>query len=133
MRAAGAPPRRTIGDPVAPADEPRLQPLTRHLRARGREVGARYLEPSVEAEEAWVRTVHETAADTRAFQAECTPGYYNNEGKDSEREKRNATFGYGSPAFIKILNDWREEDGMKGVDVTYAKDEAADALARSRI
>jgi len=29
----------SLGDPVAPADEPRLQPLTRHLRARGREVG----------------------------------------------------------------------------------------------
>ncbi|WP_433028058.1 amidase [Actinomycetospora sp. CA-053990] len=29
----------SLGDPVAPGDEPRLQPLTRHLRARGREVG----------------------------------------------------------------------------------------------
>ncbi|MDD7942073.1 amidase [Actinomycetospora lutea] len=28
----------SLGDPVEPADEPRLQPLTRYLRARGREV-----------------------------------------------------------------------------------------------
>jgi amidase len=29
----------SLGDPVDPADEPRLQPLTRYLRARGRGVG----------------------------------------------------------------------------------------------
>ncbi|ROQ04637.1 hypothetical protein EDF54_2848, partial [Rathayibacter sp. PhB93] len=79
--------------------------------ARGREVGARYLEPTAEAEEAWVRTVHETALDTRAFQAECTPGYYNGEGT---RSIAGATFSPGPIAFHRLLRAWRE-DGMGDV------------------
>ncbi|QHC58808.1 NAD(P)/FAD-dependent oxidoreductase [Rathayibacter sp. VKM Ac-2760] len=79
--------------------------------ARGREVGARYLEPSAEAEEAWVRTVHETALDTRAFQAECTPGYYNGEGT---RSIGGASYSPGPIAFHRLLRAWRE-DGMGDV------------------
>jgi len=79
--------------------------------ARGREAGARYLEPSVEAEEAWVRTVHETAADTRAFQAECTPGYYNGEGT---RSIGGASYSPGPIAFHRLLREWRE-GGMDDV------------------
>jgi cation diffusion facilitator CzcD-associated flavoprotein CzcO len=79
--------------------------------ARGREVGARYLEPSVEAEEAWVRTVYETAADTRAFQAECTPGYYNGEGT---RSIGGASYSPGPIAFHRLLREWRE-GGMDDV------------------
>ncbi|OOB91784.1 flavin-containing monooxygenase [Rathayibacter sp. VKM Ac-2630] len=79
--------------------------------ARGREVGARYLEPSAEAEEAWVRTVRETAADTRAFQAECTPGYYNGEGT---RSIGGASYSPGPIAFHRLLRAWRE-GGMDDV------------------
>ncbi|KZX20570.1 flavin-containing monooxygenase [Rathayibacter tanaceti] len=79
--------------------------------ARGREVGARFLEPSAEAEEAWVRTVRETAADTRAFQAECTPGYYNGEGT---RSIGGASYSPGPIAFHRLLRAWREE-GMGDV------------------
>ncbi|MFZ8758870.1 flavin-containing monooxygenase [Microbacterium sp. HMH0099] len=79
--------------------------------ARGRAVGARYLEPSAEAEEAWVRTVQETAADTTAFQAECTPGYYNGEGT---RAIGGATYSPGPIAFHRLLRAWRE-DGMGDV------------------
>jgi cation diffusion facilitator CzcD-associated flavoprotein CzcO len=79
--------------------------------ARGREVGARYLEPTAEAEEAWVRTIRETAADTRAFQAECTPGYYNGEGT---RSIGGASYSPGPIAFHGLLRAWRE-DGMGDV------------------
>ena len=79
--------------------------------ARGREVGARYLEPSVEAEAAWVRCVQETAADTRVFQAECTPGYYNGEGT---RSGGGASYSPGPIAFHRLLRAWRE-DGMGDV------------------
>ncbi|TCL82635.1 MULTISPECIES: NAD(P)/FAD-dependent oxidoreductase [unclassified Rathayibacter] len=81
---------------------------------RGREVGARYLEPTAEAEEAWVRTIQETAADTRAFQAECTPGYYNGEGT---RSIGGASYSPGPIAFHRLLRAWRE-DGMADVLVS---------------
>ena len=84
--------------------------------------GFRTIEPTKEAEEGWTQTIVDGTAIRGDFLKECTPGYYNNEGKASESAKRNATYGYGSPAFIKILTDWREEGGMKGVDATYAKE-----------
>jgi cyclohexanone monooxygenase len=84
--------------------------------------GIRTVEPTKEAEEEWTQTIVDGTAIRGDFLKECTPGYYNNEGKASESGKRNATYGYGSPAFIKILNEWREQGEMKGVDVTYAKD-----------
>ncbi|MBF4632571.1 NAD(P)/FAD-dependent oxidoreductase [Clavibacter michiganensis subsp. phaseoli] len=79
--------------------------------ARGRAVGARFLEPSAEAQAAWVRTVEETAADTRAFQAECTPGYYNGEGT---RSIGGASYSPGPIAFHRLLRIWRAE-GMGDV------------------
>ncbi|CAN9364674.1 unnamed protein product [Alternaria alternata] len=84
--------------------------------------GFRTIEPTKEAEEGWTQTIVDGTAIRGDFLKECTPGYYNNEGKASESAKKNATYGYGSPAFIKILTDWREEGGMKGVDATYAKE-----------
>lgn len=79
--------------------------------ARGREAGARYLEPSEEAEDEWVRTVHESAADNRRFQAECTPGYYNGEGS---RTIAGASYSPGPVAFHRLLRAWRD-DGMTDV------------------
>ncbi len=77
----------------------------------GRATGARFIEPTAEAEEAWVRTVHETAFDNRAFQAECTPGYYNGEGK---RSIAGASYSPGPIAFHRLLREWRES-GMDDV------------------
>jgi cyclohexanone monooxygenase len=42
-----------------------------------------------------------------AFLESCTPGYYNNEGRPSELGARNGFYGGGSPAFIRLLEDWR--------------------------
>ncbi|WP_317229305.1 NAD(P)/FAD-dependent oxidoreductase [Clavibacter sp. MX14-G9D] len=94
--------------------------------ARGREVGARRIEPSVEAEDAWVRTIRETAADPRAFQEACTPGYYNGEGT---RSIGGASYSPGPVAFHRLLRAWREE-GM--ADVLVGAEEGAGAVAASR-
>ncbi|GAA4940403.1 amidase [Actinomycetospora succinea] len=50
----------SLGDPVDPADEPRLQPLTRHLRAEGRAVDGA----------AAMTALHTVQVLTRAFVAE---------------------------------------------------------------
>jgi cation diffusion facilitator CzcD-associated flavoprotein CzcO len=80
--------------------------------ARKRE--ARYVEPTEEAEAGWVATISENAPDLYAFQAECTPGYYNNEGKPRERGQR---YGDGPIAFHALLQRWREDGGMNDVVV----------------
>ncbi|MET9560826.1 flavin-containing monooxygenase [Streptomyces tauricus] len=73
---------------------------------------ARYVEPTVEAETAWVATIREKAADLYAFQAECTPGYYNNEGRPRQRSE---SYGDGPVAFHELLRRWRADGGMDEV------------------
>jgi cation diffusion facilitator CzcD-associated flavoprotein CzcO len=82
----------------------------------------RTVEPTQEAEEAWCDTIVKGTAIRGDFFKECTPGYYNNEGKPNKSAARNATYGYGSPAFIKILTEWREKGDLEGLDVQYNKD-----------
>jgi len=59
-----------------------------YIISRCQERGIRTLEPTQEAEDAWVRTIIDSGARRRAFQASCTPGYYNNEGRSSERSQK---------------------------------------------
>ncbi|MFE0802774.1 flavin-containing monooxygenase [Streptomyces sp. NPDC058812] len=81
-------------------------------QARGRR--ARYVEPTAEAQDAWVATIREKAADLYAFQAECTPGYYNNEGRPREHSQ---AYGDGPVAFHELLRRWRADGGMAEVIV----------------
>ncbi|MGP4049864.1 flavin-containing monooxygenase [Streptomyces sp. 2A115] len=75
---------------------------------------ARCVEPSAEAEAAWIATIREKAADLHKFQAECTPGYYNNEGMP---RKRSESYGDGPVAFHELLRRWRTDGGMDDVIV----------------
>ncbi|MBE4739689.1 flavin-containing monooxygenase [Streptomyces caniscabiei] len=80
--------------------------------AEARRRRARYVEPSAEAQDAWVATVREKAADLYRFQAECTPGYYNNEGRPRERSE---SYGDGPVAFHELLRRWRADGGIDDV------------------
>lgn len=79
----------------------------------------RTIEPTQEAEEEWTDIIVKGTAIRADFLKECTPGYYNNEGKPSKFGARNATYGFGSPAFIKILTEWREAGDLAGLDAKY--------------
>ncbi|WP_328884490.1 flavin-containing monooxygenase [Streptomyces sp. NBC_00299] len=79
-------------------------------QARKRQV--RCVEPTAEAQAAWVATIRQKAADLHKFQAECTPGYYNNEGRPRERSE---AYGDGSVAFHELLRRWRADGGMREV------------------
>ncbi|WP_051799329.1 flavin-containing monooxygenase [Catenuloplanes japonicus] len=74
--------------------------------------GARRIEPTADAEQAWVDVIRETAPDNYAFRAECTPGYYNSEGKP---RPLNNSFGPGPAVFHDLLRRWRAEGGMDEV------------------
>lgn len=85
--------------------------------------GIRTMEPTQQAEEEWCDTIVKGTAIRAEFFKECTPGYYNNEGKPSVSAARNATYGYGSQAFIKILEAWREKGDLGGLDVKFFEQE----------
>ncbi|GAA1489846.1 flavin-containing monooxygenase [Brachybacterium sacelli] len=71
-----------------------------------RERGARYVEPTREAEQRWCDTLQDVAVDNSEFLAECTPGYYNGEGT---RTGASTSYAPGPVAFHQLLADWRED------------------------
>jgi cyclohexanone monooxygenase len=79
---------------------------------------ARTVEVSEAAEAEWVDTIRKHARLNEKFQAECTPGYYNNEGMpDPAAGFVTGQFGGGPIVFFKILSDWRAEGNLAGLDI----------------
>jgi len=78
----------------------------------------RSLEPSAEAEAAWVQTILSLALDRQAFLESCTPGYYNNEGRPAESDLTGSPYGAGPIAFVKVLEDWRSDGSLAGLELT---------------
>jgi cyclohexanone monooxygenase len=79
--------------------------------------GVETLEVTAEAEADWVRFHEEMSGPLQETWRECTPSYFNQEGKADQRIMRNGAFG-GSPSeFRDILTKWRD-DGMPGLTIT---------------
>ncbi len=96
---------------------------SRHLAyilAQAGERQATLIEAAPEAEAEWVQAILNTAILRQKFFEECTPGYYNNEGQPSPAAVRNGSYGGGPIAFVKILEAWREEGGLKGLELARA-------------
>lgn len=85
------------------------------------EVSARQagtFEASPEGEAAWVQQIIEKAVMRQQFLEECTPGYYNNEGKPSDRAAQNNSYGEGPNAYFRILKAWRESGELEGLELS---------------
>jgi cation diffusion facilitator CzcD-associated flavoprotein CzcO len=84
--------------------------------AQGR--GAKRLEASAEAEAAWVAAVIEKTGSTLEFSQNCTPGYYNNEGRPTEKSRQNGFYMGGPTEFAEILERWRADGRLAGLEVS---------------
>ena len=94
---------------------------SRHIAyviSQARKRGARTLEPTLGAEEAWVDEVVKAAIGRQTYLAECTPGYYNNEGVFDPIAARNSQYWRGPVAFLRLLKRWREEGRLEGLELT---------------
>ena len=94
--------------------------------AHALEIGAVRVEPTVEAERAWVALVEESP---RTFfnNPDCTPGYYNNEGKSfGVKEQRNFS-GYpaGAVAFFHYIDEWRRAGTFEGLEFSVASEQGS--------
>ena len=78
----------------------------------------RVAEASEEAEAAWVQTIIDLSIMRQRFLEECTPGYYNNEGNVQAMSARNGSYGAGPVAFVQVLEDWRAEGDLKGLELS---------------
>jgi cyclohexanone monooxygenase len=74
------------------------------------------IEVKAEAEAAWVR-FHESVS-LNGYWENCTPSYFNKEGKPEARFSRDGAFGGGVLEFIEILQKWREKGDFEGLTLT---------------
>jgi len=79
--------------------------------------GLKSVECSQEAQDDWVATIRQTAIDTTAFQRECTPSYYNNEGEEKIRWYLGEPYGPGFYAFEDLIRAWRDKGDLAGLIV----------------
>jgi cyclohexanone monooxygenase len=78
--------------------------------------GASTLEPTVEAEQAYVDEVRSLARMGLRFYQECTPGYYNSEGAVGNRQGFFSDFyGAGPLRFFEVLAEWRAAGTLPGL------------------
>lgn len=76
------------------------------------------IEPSQEAEDAWVDEIISLARIGESFQEACTPGYYNNEGQPDPRSAQNSAYGRGPNPFFRKMAAWREAGDLQGLEFT---------------
>jgi cyclohexanone monooxygenase len=80
--------------------------------------GATTVEPTQRAQDDWCTAIEETAIDNSAFDSQCTPGYYNNEGGgggEGIRSHLGQPYGPGFYAFGDLLGQWRAKGDLDGL------------------
>jgi cyclohexanone monooxygenase len=89
--------------------------------AHAREIGAREVEVTEDAENAWIRLLESSTAPMLG-NAECTPGYYNNEGGEMGRRERMSFVGYpgGPVAYFAYIDAWRRSGEFAGLEFRSA-------------
>ena len=85
----------------------------------GRDKEVRSIEVSPEGETEWVETCLSKARNVGDFFENCTPGYYNNEGKPGEGPGWfGGTYAGGAQGFFKILREWRAQGELEGLELS---------------
>ena len=78
--------------------------------------GKSAVEVTAEAEEKWVAEIVALAGTgATEFLEQCTPGYYNREGKGTQGTRQNSPYALGINAFNALLKQWREQGDMEGM------------------
>ena len=78
--------------------------------------GGTTVEPTEEGQDRWVEVIRSVQVMNNGFFESCTPGYYNNEGKGGGGLGGGA-YTPGINAFNAILEQWRAEGSMDGMEI----------------
>ena len=80
--------------------------------------GAEVLEVTQEAEDEWCAICDSYGNKTEKLLAECTPGYYNNEGGGASKNGFiSGQYGGGAGKFFQIIAEWRNQGGLTGMEI----------------
>ncbi|WP_235536558.1 NAD(P)/FAD-dependent oxidoreductase [Phenylobacterium sp. Root700] len=82
--------------------------------------GVKAFDATTQAEIAWTDRLRAMAGARTRYDLECTPGYYNNEGKPAEFEGLNSFYPEGAAAFIRLMDDWVSDGRFEGLDLARA-------------
>ena len=87
-----------------------------HIISEVKRRGLQVVEVTAEAEDAWVGQIIALAGSgAAAFLEQCTPGYYNREGKGSGGNMQNSPYAPGINSFNALLQQWREQGDLEGM------------------
>ena len=105
----------TISVPQALGEQARhVTHLVTESRARGHQV----LEATPEGEGAYVDEIRSLQRIGQRFYMECTPGYYNSEGAVGNKSGFfSEMYGAGPLRFFEVLDEWRANGQMEGLDL----------------
>jgi cation diffusion facilitator CzcD-associated flavoprotein CzcO len=93
-----------------------------YIAAEALKRGAVRVEPSAEAQDAYIRHLRSIAVDNSTFQTECTPSYFNNEGDQTKKRSIfGEPWGEGYYAFEDMLAKWRADGRLEGLVLTTQK------------
>ncbi len=85
--------------------------IVKHARAQG----AKTVEVTKEAQDAWI-TLLRSGVGPMLGSPDCTPGYYNNEGRDpGPAAALNVGYPLGASAYFKYLDGWRSAGDFDGL------------------
>jgi cyclohexanone monooxygenase len=79
------------------------------------------IEPSEAAQEEWFHTLLSKLGTQAMFFAECTPGYSNGEGVMDPSQIRMIPYFGPTLDFVNILEDWRNEGSLAGMELNGGK------------
>ena len=88
-----------------------------HVVGHALSAGIREVEVTEEAEQRWLDTLAASARNVRAFQEQCTPGYYNNEGQPGTGGFILNAYGKGPMPFFALLAEWRKAGDFAGLEL----------------
>ena len=74
---------------------------------------------STEAEDAWMELLAPNPVMS-SFLANCTPGYYNNEGQGPSPYSVLVGYQHGPPAYFRYIDQWRSSGDFKGLEFSRA-------------
>ncbi|MBL8554900.1 MAG: NAD(P)/FAD-dependent oxidoreductase, partial [Phenylobacterium sp.] len=90
-----------------------------HMVTEAKARGTPVIEPTPEAEEAYVQEIRSLARMGLRYYTECTPGYYNSEGAAGNRSGFfSDMYGAGPLVFFEVLKAWREKGDLAGLTLS---------------
>lgn len=89
-----------------------------HILSETRDRQKQIVEPSATAEQEYVDEIRRLAKVGARFYAECTPGYYNSEGSEGNKQGFFTNMhGAGPIAFYNDLRKWRAAKDLQGLEL----------------